>query len=156
MKNLTDKQLQAEAKAWDDGMNEGGEGYNPYTDELERREMEEQRNKPKTLTDRKFEIYHELEIKDCAIARECGTYNQDEIDKLRKELKEITEKEEEEFKGEWTKETTQERRQDWNDFVKALMVDGRISGEDQPKIYQRQKDQGWKFDDLKKAIKSLL
>lgn len=154
MKNLTKQQLADQARKYDHVQNEGGEGYNPYREELERREMAEEFSRPKNRAERKYRIRRELERKDCALARECGTYNQAEIDGLKKELQDIEDQEEAEFIAEWTVEETMARRKEWNNFVRSLINDqGKIDGPSMVKITQREIDQGWTSDDLKAAIK---
>jgi len=149
MKNLTTQELNQKARNYDNIQNEGGEGFNPYRDEQSRREMEA--SPPPTRVD---VILHTLEIKDCSIARECGTYNQAEIDALHTELAEIKAKIETEFFTIWTLEKTKIRRESWNGFVKSLMdSNGRISGKDQPKLYARRLEQGWGLAEVKKAVK---
>jgi len=154
MKNMTREELVKAARKYDQVQNEGAEGYNPYRSELERRQIEAEAARPKTREDRKAAIYRELDRKDCSIARESGTYNQAAIDALRAEMKAIESEEAAEFAAEWTAEVTTARRQEWNNFVRSLMDNkGQISGKDQPKVWQRQREQGWNIDDLKKAIK---
>lgn len=132
--------------------NEGGEGYNPYRAEREKREIEEAIAWGKTRAGRKDRIYRLLEAKDCSIARECGTYNQDEIDALRAELAQIEAEEEAEFIAAWPLDITKERRASWNDRVRAgeFTVRGQI---DPRKVGTAQSAQGWTFSDLKKAVK---
>lgn len=131
---------------------EGGEGYNPYRAEREKREIEEAIAYRKTRAGRKDRIYRLLEAKDCSIARECGTYNQAEIDALRAELAAIEAEEEVEFIAAWPLGLTKERRASWNDRVRAgeFTVRGQI---DPRKVGTAQSVQGWTFRDLKKAVK---
>jgi len=134
--------------------NEGGEGYNPYREEKKRKEFEAHKEWTKTRAGRKDAIYTDLERKDCSIARECGTYNQAEIDGLRAQLAEIEAEEEAEFIAAWPLETTKARRVDWNNFIRSIMdSNGRISPDKSREIYRRQGQQGWTMDDLKKAVK---
>jgi hypothetical protein len=135
--------------------NEGGEGYNPIRAERERKEFEAHKEWLKTREGRKYSIYRDLERKDCSIARECGTYNQAEIDALRAELAEIEAEEEAEFVAAWPIDITKERREAWNNRVKG----GEFGDYKKPtpafmrKVYDAQQDQGWTLDALKKAIK---
>lgn len=154
MENLTTEQLRAKARQYDNINTEGGEGYNPYSDEIDRRAMAKSAARPKTRSDRKYEILHELEIKDCSIARESGTYNQAEIDGLRAQLAEIEAEEEAEFLADWTREETMRRREEWNSFVRSFPVEsnGRISVDNSRLIMERASEQGWSVDDLKRAI----
>jgi len=150
MKNMTTAQLIESARKYDNAMNEGGEGYNPYREELARREMEAESNRPKTLADRKASVLRALEIKDCSVARECGTYDQSEIDALRTELKEIEAAEEKARWDEWDIETTKTRRIEWNDFIRSL---GELDGLKMQQVYAKEREQGWTIEDLKTAIK---
>ncbi len=92
--NLTDNQLLEKAQQYDDLYNEGGEGFNPYRDELEKRTMAELSKEPETLAERKRKIMKQIELKDSSVAREFGTYNKKEIDALRAEVEEIEREEE--------------------------------------------------------------
>lgn len=130
--------------------NEGGYGYNPYRVEREDKEREEERNHPKTRTERKYAILRELEHKDSSIARECGTYDQAEVDRLRAGLDQIYADEKSEFLAIWTPEVTAQRRAEWNARVSAgefgkKKVDANL-------IYAAEKAQGWKLSDLQKAV----
>lgn len=132
--------------------NEGGEGFNPYRAEREKREIEEAIVWSKTRAGRKDRIYRLLEAKDCSIARECGTYNQAEIDDLRAQLTAIEAEEEAGFIAAWPLDLTKERRAAWNDRVRAgeFTVRGQV---DPRKVYAAQSEQKWSVDDLKKAVK---
>jgi len=132
--------------------NEGGEGYNPYRVEREKREIEEAIEWSKTRAGRKDRIFRDLERKDCSIARECGTYKQSEIDDLRAQLREIEAEEDAEFAAAWPMDLTKERRAAWNDRVRAgeFTVRGQI---DHRKVGSAQNAQGWTLSDLKKAVK---
>ena len=133
--------------------NEGGEGYNPYRAEREKREIEEAIEWSKTRAGRKDRIYSLLEAKDCSIARECGTYNQAEIDALRSELAQIEAEEEAEFVASWPLDITKERRAAWNARVRGGEFNGRGGQVDFRKVAEAEKAQGWGFSDLKKAVK---
>lgn len=126
--------------------NEGGDGYNPYRVEREKREIEEAIAYGKTRAGRKDRIYRLLEAKDCSIARECGTYNQAEIDALHTELAQIEAEERAEFVAAWPLDLTKERRAAWNDRVRAGEITPRT-------IYKIEREQGWGLRDLKKAVK---
>jgi hypothetical protein len=139
-------------KTYDRIINEGGEGYNPYRAAREQAEMEAARNAPKTRSDRKYEILHKLEVKDCSMARECGTYKQDEIDALRAALKAIEDEETSEFLAAWPIELTKTRRASWNAWGQALKDSGaKISYKD---LDIQEKKVGFTFADMKKAIQA--
>ncbi len=151
MTDLTDRDLQAAAERHDDTINEGGEGYNPYRSEIERREREARRQQPQTREDRRASIVHTLSIMDCSSARESGTYDADRVAALRADLAEIDTETQSEFAAEWTLEITRERRAAWNRRVRAdeFGADGRI---DNAAICAVYKDQGWDLSALKRAI----
>jgi len=160
IEKMTNEELREVAKKYDLMQNEGGEGYNPYNVELDNREREAWENRPRTLADKKREIYHELERKDSTIARESGTYNQAEIDALRNELEEIEKQEEREFAIEWTIEITKTRRENWNNFIKSLVTimpvtapRKKMTAENQRLINCRINEQCWSINDLKKAVR---
>jgi len=132
--------------------NEGCEGYNPYREERERKEIEDAIAYGKTRAGLKDRICRLLEAKDCSIARECGTYNQVEIDSLRAEMVQIEAQEEAEFLADWPLDITKERRATWNNRVNAgeFTIDGRV---DYRALGLAERKQGWTMKDLKKAIK---
>lgn len=158
MKELSREEIIKKGKEYDKIQNEGGEGYNPYWSEIERRDMkaaQKEADLPKSKKEQIDALYRRIEIECGSIARE---WNEGEVDKKKSELyAEINRLEKEienEFKIEWTKEVTKTRRVEWNDFVKSIMSsNGEIEGKNKIKIYQRQDSQGWKMEDLKKAVK---
>jgi uncharacterized protein with von Willebrand factor type A (vWA) domain len=129
--------------------NEGGEGYNPYRAERKKREWEERQAWGKTREGRKDRIYRLLGAKDCSIARECGTYNQAEIDELRAQLRGIEAEEQAEFLALWPLEITKARRVAWNARVNALEFGKKV---DFRKVHRAETEQGWTMSDLKKAV----
>lgn len=134
-------------RQYDNINNEGGEGYNPYRAEREKREIEEDIAWGKTRAGRKDRIYRLLETKDCSIARECGTYNQVEIDSLRAELAAIEAEEDAEFLAAWPLDITIARRAAWNAKVKTGDI------KDTRDLVRAENAQGWRMDQLKKAVK---
>lgn len=158
MKEMTREQVIEAGRKYDRIHNEGGEGYNPYWAEMERREMEEAQKRaaePKTKK-QQIDALHEKIRKECgSIARE---WNEEEVDRKKAayyaEIKKLEAEIEAEFVAEWTLEETQARRESWNGFIRTLINSkGQIDGKDQPKIYARAKEQGWGLDELKKAVK---
>ena len=132
--------------------NEGGEGYNPYRAEREAREFAAHQEWNQTREGRKDRIYRLLERKDCSIARECGTYNQAEIDDLYAQLREIEAEEEAEFLADWPLELTMERRAAWNARVKRGEFNNLYRKIDMQKVVKAEKTQGWTMTELKKAV----
>jgi hypothetical protein len=157
MKNLSNEEISKKGKVYDNVQNEGGEGYNPYWEESKRRDMEAAQKRaamPKTKSEQIEALHDRIRIECGSVARE---WNEEEVDRKKAELfAEINRLEKEievEFKIEWTEELTASRRIEWNDFVRRIMnSDGQIGAGNQPKIYQREKKQGWKLSGLKKAV----
>lgn len=134
-------------RQYDNINNEGGEGYNPYRAAREKKEIEEAIEWSKTRAGRKDRIYRDLERKDCSIARECGTYDQAEIDDLRAQLAAIEAEEEAEFLEAWPLDITIARRAAWNAKVKTGDI------KDTRDLARAENAQGWRMDQLKKAVK---
>jgi len=132
--------------------NEGGEGYNPIRETRIKREMKEEAARPKTISEQMDSIRHQISIRDCSIARECGTFDQAEIDALRAEIKKLEGQEEAEFLANWSLDTTKERREGWNTMIKGF-GSGKMSQANMQKIYAVQGRQGWMLADLKRAVK---
>lgn len=159
MKNMTNSQLIEKSKHYDNVQNEGGEGYNPYRSELERREMEAAATKPVTKRDEIDRLHKKIETECGSVAREWGGNEEidarqagyyAEIERLEAEIKA---EEDAAFAAEWTLEVTTARRADWNAFVRSLMDrNGKIAGRDMTKIYTRQGKQGWGVEQIKKAV----
>ena len=157
MENLSNEEINKKGKVYDNIQNEGSEGFNPYWSELERREIEATQKRaaqPKSKKEQIDALYNRIGIECGSIAREWNKKKIDkkksdlyaEIDRLKKEIKV-------EFKIEWTEKVTASRREKWNGFVRGIMNSkGQIDGKNQPKVYQKQIDQGWNLEDLKKAI----
>ena len=146
MKTLTKSELEKKARQYDYVNNEGGEGYNPYREQLKTIENEEYKATHKRD---EYDILKELESCDCSIAKECGTYNQDKVDALRKELDDLRAEKENEFIAKWTPEYTQKIREEWNTAVRAY-------GNDRLKINKKIAEYqaiGIYLSNLKKAIK---
>lgn len=158
MKEMTREQVIEAGRKYDRIHNEGGEGYNPYLREMERREMEEAQKRvaePKTKKQQIDDLYDKIGKECGSIARE---WNEEEVDRKKAEyydeIKKLEEEIEVKFASEWTREETQARRENWNGFIRTLInSNGRIDVKDQAKIYARVKDQGWGLNELKKAVK---
>jgi len=158
MKDMTREQIIAKGRSYDKIQNEGGEGYNPYWSELERREMEENQRRaaqPKTKKEQIEALHDKIRIECGSVAREWGG---EEADKKQAtyyaEIKKLEAEIDAEFAEEWTLELTQERRASWNGFVRSLMNSkGQIDTKNQGKMYQKASEQGWGLEQLKKAVK---
>jgi len=153
MKNMTTKQIVKAGKEYDKINNEGGEGYNPYWTEMERREIETT-SKPITKKDRIKALNKKIRTECGSVAREWG--NDEEIDKKHAtyyaEITKIEKEIEEEFASEWTLEVTKNRREAWNSFVKAEIAGGKMTLKKYQKMYEWTKDNGYGLDDIKKAV----
>jgi len=150
-RQMTDDQLIAKAANYKAGMLEGGEGYNPYEVEIDRRQAAKEAARAKSRAERRYELLREIESLDCSMARESGTYDPDRIAALRAEVEAIDTEREAEFAAEWTLEVTKARREEWNTRV--------LAGEfgSAPTCYKAMRaaehEQGWTSDDLRRAVK---
>ena len=137
--------------------NEGGEGYNPYRADRERKEFEERKARANeyalTPQGRIDALHRRIELECGSVAREWG--NNDAIDTLHKDLYAQIRAIEDEANGPfltiWTIGVTTERRAAWNarvrngEFTKGKKVDTNA-------LRAAEKAQGWTLDDLKKAV----
>jgi len=146
--NLSTEELRRRAHNYRATMLEGGEGYNPYQAALEDREAAEWQAREITPAERKLEIIHQLEIEDCSLARESGTYDAATVAALRSELGAIEATEEAEFLARWPRELTEARRAEWNARVRA----GEIK--DARSAQAAIDAQGWGLRELKRALKA--
>lgn len=157
---MTNEELRIAARDYDNIMNEGGEGYNPYHSEMEIRDHKEAVAQAKahaaTPQGRIDALYRRIELECGSVAREWGNTEEidalqsllyDEIDKIKAEI-------DAEFLKIWTLDITKSRRIGWNEFVKAELIPLGKGPAMMRRLHERQKDQGWTLDDLKKAIKA--
>lgn len=140
------KTLAQKAQEYDNLNNEGGEGYNPYRQQLKDQAIREYNA---THVRDEYDVLRDLERYDCSIARECGTYDAEKVSALRAELQAIRDKAEADFREKWTPEYTQKIREEWNASMKACKGDIRQANQ---KIMEYAK-KGISMNDLKKAIK---
>lgn len=126
--------------------NEGGEGYNPIRAERERKELEAEIARPKSIGERRDSILRELNRKDSSIARESGTYDEALVKSLRAQLKALDDEENANFASTWTLDVTKERRVSWNARVKSGEITRKTA-------FTAEIRQGWTMADLKRAIK---
>lgn len=131
-------------RAYDNAINEGGEGYNPYRAE---REDAVAVDMPRSIDD----VLHDLEIHDSAAMRASDANNAEKVAALRAELAALEAAEQAEFLAEWSLEVTRQRRADWNAWVRGSLskADKRYIGR---MLREQQDKQGWKQRDLNKAI----
>jgi roadblock/LC7 domain-containing protein len=151
---MTDQHLTAEARRYDNAMNEGGEGYNPYRDEINRRRHAAEAARVKTPEERIATLQRKIAAEDCSIARESGTYDAAKIATYRAEIAELRAQvvakmaaAEETFRAEWTPEVTLARKHEWN----AASAAGKMKTWAAIRDYERKV--GYTMDDLKKAVK---
>ena len=157
MKNMTREQIITKGKTYDRIQNEGGEGYNPYWSELERREIEESRKRaamPKTKKEQIDVLHDKIRVECGSVARE---WSGDEVDKKHaayySEIKKLRAEINAEFATVWTPEETTARRIVWNDFVRANLADGPMTPDKYRMVHNKTTELGWGLDDLKRAIK---
>lgn len=155
---MTSQELRDAARTYDRVNNEGGEGYNPYTQELERGEHEELRKQAKahaeTPQGKIDALYRRIELECGSVAREWG--NSEEIDALQSSLcaaiDNIKAEIDAEFLKTWTLEITKARRQEWNSWVRAELGTSPMTPDKMRMLHNRQQTQGWSTADLRKAI----
>ena len=149
---LTHEQLINKIKQYDNVHNEGGDGYNPYKEELSRRQFEYEKNRVKSPEEQKYALLKEIAALDCSIARESGSYDADRISALRSQIEGIEAKQDAAFLDIWTLEITKSRRIEWNTFASAAMANH--SRKELPAVItKKQRELGWGMDDLRKAVK---
>jgi len=158
---MTTDELRTAARNYDNAINEGGEGYNPYRSEMERREHEqlaaEAKAHAETPQGRIDALYRRVELECGSVAREWK--NNEEIDALQSslydEIDKIKAEMDAEFLATWTLETTKSRRITWNDFANETLIPMSKAGKSVEMhriMWDREKDQGWTMADLKKAV----
>lgn len=157
---MTNNELATAARTYNNVHNEGGEGYNPYKDEMERRASN---SAAKAAAEHAATPQGKIDALYCRIERECGSVarewgNTAEIDALQSslyaEINKIKAELDAEFLQTWTLEITRARRIEWNNFANTeLKALG--SGPAMMRRYaEKQKSQGWTMEDLKKAVKA--
>lgn len=158
---MTTQELIAAARSYDNAVNEGGEGYNPYNNELERRAAKEEAKRAAehaaTPQGRIDALYRRVDRECGSVAREWG--NNEEIDALQSslyaEIDKIEKEMEDDFLAVWDISTTKSRRIGWNDFARETLIPMYKAGKsvEMHRIMRsREKDQGWTLDMLKKAV----
>ncbi|MCK4820371.1 hypothetical protein KA005_31695 [bacterium] len=152
--DYTIPELRQKEVEYDNIYNEGGEGYNPYREESEKRFFESERERPKTKDEQRYSLLKELSIQESTTFKESGMYDQKKVDKLRGELESLKHEEQQDLKDKWPKEKTVERRKEWNDLIRKLSgEDGNLSREAIKKIHEKEIEQGWQGKELKDAVK---
>ncbi len=159
MTEMTDAQLANASRIYDVHNNDGGDGYNPYKDELSRRDharaVAEHEARLRTPEGRIEELQRRLRTECGSVARDCG--NREEIDALERDLyaqiEAIRAEVEDAFAATWTREVTITRRAEWHAMVNSGKF-GRVGGRTDYIAVRRQIDaQGWGIDDLRRAVK---
>jgi hypothetical protein len=153
---MTIEQLKAAARH-QDGVNEGGDGYNPYREEMGRRARAVEAARPKSASERLAAAYRQLDRMDNSITRESGTYDQAAVDAVAAEIAELKAEiaaaqhhADQAFVAVWTLDVTRARRKANNDYVRAnTLKSGKIHG---PAYDAWLKAQGWAQSDLGRAI----
>jgi len=147
MKILTTEELKTASVNYDNVVNEGAGGFNPYRAELERRSAKI--TLPQTRDGRKDKLRREIEHIEGSIARESGMDDPDAAALLRAELAEIQAEEKAEFAAEWTPAVTAARRAEWNTWLQSQ---GRTVTSAQ--VRRQERAQGWTMAELKTAVAS--
>ena len=159
-KEMTDAELSQAARRYDDGMNEGGDGYNPYREEQDSRARAQaaadHKAKMQTPEGKIEALQYRIRTECGSVARECG--NTEDIDKLQRDLyaqiDALKAEIDAEFAKVWTREETVARRAAWNDMVKAGKFGAVGGGRVDYVAYNKQvAEQGWTLEDLKRAVK---
>ena len=152
---MTDQELFNAARNYDNIQNESGEGYNPYTSEIERREYEAATSRPMTKQDKIDALHDTIRIECGSVARECGDNTEIDAkqDKIYKEIDSLKAEITADFVTAWPIDLTKSRRVEWNDFIKKTVGTGKVTPDGMRLIYKKQGDQGWMLDALKKALK---
>ena len=143
----TDEELARLAARYDAGENEGGEGYNPYRNEQERREAQAAVARPRSLDEQKARLLHRLEIIGGPRARELGISDAGEIAQIEADLAEIERDIETQFAAAWPVALTAARREKWNAEARkhgAAMT--------RPEIRAVEAELGYRMDDLRRAV----
>ena len=145
---MTMEQLRQAARDHDNIHNEGGEGYNPYREEIAQRLRAEAAARPKTRKDRIDDLYRRLRVECGSVARE--SRRAEAVDALaadiRSQIAALEAEADAEFLAAWPADTTEARRQTWN----ALARSGKIKTMRDARA--QESEQGWTMDDLKRAV----
>jgi len=150
---MTDSDLARRARDYDAAQNEGGDGYNPYQAEADRREEQITDAQPRTIEslEREIELLRGTahanwgQLSEATAAKIAALEQQlaplvaaEEAEKAR---------EEEAHWAEWTAEETSRRRGAFNARVAAGEFSSKLA------LLTAERDQGWTLKDLKRAIK---
>lgn len=147
------QELQAKARQYDNQINDGAEGYNPYRNDIA--EMDATREV--SLDERRTQILESLQVADSAAAREAGLDNSAEIANLKAELVGVDEairnaKLNELSAAGWTPEIAVERATAMNARVRAGEFTGRNGKVDMSKLAAAEQAQGWTLAAMKAAV----
>jgi len=82
IKDMTDAELRAASRRC-------GSGFDPYDAELERREFAARETRTPSLAEQRDSLLREIERKDCAAARESGTFDAEHVANLRAQVADI-------------------------------------------------------------------
>ena len=137
--------------------NEGGEGYNPYRADRERREFEDRKAAAAayalTPEGRIDALRKRIELECGSVARDWG--DNEAIDALARDLyaqiQTIRDGIDAPFLAVWTLAVTTGRRAAWNAKVRAGEFN-RGKKVDMDKMRSAEKAQGWTLNELKKAV----
>ena len=143
-------------RTYDQINNEGGEGYNPYR---ARRQEDGAKAARAAYRRGEYEILHDLEICDCSIARESGTYDAERVAALRAELVDFLARRDADFLAIWPLELTRSRRAAWNARVRSgefgapgKKYSGATARANYARVEAACREQGWRVSDLRRAV----
>lgn len=131
---------------YDNGMNEGGEGFNHHHDDAAPTATD-----PSSIGATIDKIRRELERIDCPAARESGAFDSAMVAELRSILEEVEQAEESCFLAKWDAKTTAGRKEAWNEWAKT--VRGMTTLEALIELEGYEKSVGYTRADLKRAVK---
>lgn len=146
--DMTAADLAIEAARWD-GINEGGDGYNPAREEQARRAGAVEAARPKSHAERIHALQRRLDAMDSSIARESGTYDAAACATLRQHIADLHAEANAEFLAVWTLDVTRARRKANNDWVRTHATK---QGTHMPTYRAWLATQGWHTNDLARAI----
>ena len=148
------KELAAKARAYDNIQNEGGEGYNPYRNEMDRRDYAAAAAEPRTQDT----VIQEIERIKASLSPtssdgwgpgSAAPKLKARLNTLETELAEIEAADEAAFLAVWTLDVTTARRAEWNHWIKSA----KPAPGDWKAICDKERDLGWRIDEAKRAVK---
>lgn len=148
LNEMTIEELNVAKRNYDKGHNEGGEGYNPYADEISRREAAHIKANPTPRT--RYDITRDIN----RVYQSSGNYIDGgaEINALNAELAAFDAAESAKFAAEWTLEVFTARRAEWNAAIAEILKNNgnKVPPREYNALVQRM---GYDVEDIKRAKK---